>query len=287
MSSDVQLFSKDCSSAEAAAREARHLQTLRGPGIVPLQDAGTHGPALEKAACSLADVLFERGPLPEDEVRAAGTAAAAALARVHAAGLVHGDVKPANLLLSPDRELWLADFDAACPADGRPLERFSPGRLPPGAPARSAVDLSALALTLVELSTGVLPDPGTTWRAADLRRLGCSPSLSAELSFMLDGDGRTLNALDAAKLLGRGDCGSLPAPVAAARRADPTPTVEFMPARHPQPDMSPRPTLKVEAPPSRWWQRLAASWRPGNATPRTGDRSRGQASGSSQASRSS
>ena len=262
MSSDVQLFSKDCSSAEAAAREARHLQTLRGPGIVPLRGAGTSGPALEKAACSLADVLHERGPLPEDEVRAVGAAAAAALARVHAAGLVHGDIKPANLLLSHNRELWLADFDAACPADGRPLERFSPGRLPPGAPARFSADLTALALTLVEMSTGILLDPGTSWRAADLRRLGCSPALSAELCFMLDGDCQTLSAQEAAKMLGRGDCGSLPAPVAAARRADPTPTVEFMPARHPQPDMSPRPALKVEAPPSRWWQRLAASWLP-------------------------
>ncbi len=262
MSSDVRLFSKDCSSAEAAAREAQHLGTLRGPGIVPLRGASTHGLALEKAACSLADVLHERGPLPEDEVRTVGAAAAAALARVHAAGLVHGDIKPANLLLSHGRELWLSDFDATCPADGRPLERFSPGRLPPGAPARPAVDLTALALALVELSTGILLDPGTSWRAADLRRLGCSPALSAELSFMLDGDGRTLSALDAAKMLGRGDCGSLPAPAAEARRVDPTPTVDFMLARHPQPDVSPRPALKADEPPSRWWQRLAASWLP-------------------------
>ena len=262
MSSDVRLFSKDCSSAEAAAREAQHLGTLRGPGIVPLRGASTHGLALEKAACSLADVLHERGPLPEDEVRTGGAAAAAALARMHAAGLVHGDIKPANLLLSHGRELWLSDFDATCPADGRPLERFSPGRLPPGAPARPAVDLTALALALVELSTGILLDPGTSWRAADLRRLGCSPALSAELSFMLDGDGRTLSALDAAKMLGRGDCGSLPAPAAEARRVDPTPTVDFMLARHPQPDVSPRPALKADEPPSRWWQRLAASWLP-------------------------
>ena len=258
----VELFSKDCSSAEAAVREAQRLETLRGPGIVPLRGAGTSGLALEKAACSLADVLHERGPLPEDEVRAVGAAAAAALARVHAAGLVHGDVKPANLLLSPDRELWLADFDATCPADGRPLERFSPGRLPPGAPARSAADLTALALALVELSTGILLDPGTSWRAGDLRRLGCSPALSAELSFMLGGDGAALSALDAARMLGRGDCGSLPAPAANAQRVDPTPTVEFTLARDPQPDMSPRPTLKADEPPSRWWRRLAASWLP-------------------------
>ncbi len=261
MDSSVQLFSKDCSSAEAAAREARHLQALRGPGIVPLQGARPHGLTLDRAACSLADVLQARGPLAEDEVRAVGAAAATALARVHDAGLVHADIKPANLLLSHDGELWLADFDAACPADGRPLERFSPGRLKPGTPARFGADLAALALTLVELSTGILLDPTASWRVADLRRLGCSPTLSAEMSFMLEGDG-ALNAPRAARMLARGGADSLPAPVANVRRADSTPTVEFMPVRP-----EPPPLPKTGASPARWWQRMVAAWRPRNATP--------------------
>ena len=285
MTNDARLFAKHCSSSEAAARETRHLQTLSGPGIVPLQSAGTAGPALARAACSLADVLHERGPLPEGEVRAVGAAASAALARVHKAGLVHGDVKPANLLLSHNRELWLADFDAARAADGRPLERFSPGRLPPGAPARFAADMTALALALVELSTGILLDPGASWRAADLRRLGCSPALSAELSLMLGGDGSAPDARAAAEMLARPGTDSLPAPAVNARRVDPTPTVEFMLAR-PLRDSSPRsvPAADGHAP---WWRRLVASWRPGGPSPRTGGRLRDQASGSSQASRSS
>ena len=293
------MFAKHCSGEESAPREARRLDAVQGRGVVPLQGVGDNGDlVLAEAACSLADVLDERGPLPEGEVRAVGAAAAAALARVHAAGLVHGDVKPANLLLSHDRELWLADFDAACPADGRPLERFSPGRLPPGAPARFAADMTALALTLVELSTGILPDPGASWRAADLRRLGCSPAISAELSFMLggermlDGDrmlgsaGSELTALRAAEMLARLGTDSLPAPAVKARRVDPTPTVEFVLAR-PLRDSSPRPAQESSAPPSRWWQRLAASWRPGDAAPRAGGRSPVQASGTSQTSRSS
>ena len=286
MSNDAQVYLKDCSSPETAAREARHLQALRGCGIVPLEDVGAYGLTLDKAACSLADVLHERGPLPEGEVRAVGAAASATLARVHAAGLVHGDVKPANLLLSHSRELWLADFDAACPADGRPLERFSPGRLPPGAPARFAGDMTALALTLVELSTGILLDPGASWRAADLRRLGCSPALSAELSFILGDDGSAPSARRAARMLAQGGTDRLPAPAANARRADSTPTVEFVLARPPR-DSSPRPAREPSAPPPRWWQRLAASWRPGDAASRAGGRPPVQASGSSQASRSS
>ena len=277
MSGDVQVFAKDCPSAEAAAREARHLQALRGCGIVPLHDVGAHGLALERAACSLADVLHERGPLPESEVRAVGAAAAAALARVHKAGLVHGDVKPANLLLSHEGELWLADFDAAAPADSQPLNRSSPPRLPPGAPALPAVDITALALALVELSTGALLDPRVQWRAADLCRLGCSATLSAEIAMMLssqDRAGRAGPALPArkiAEMLRRGGNGILPAPAANAQRVDPTPTVEFMPVRPPPPEVSPGSAPETEHAPS-WWRRLAASWRPSSPTPPSGDR---------------
>lgn len=226
-----------------------------------LNGRGDHGElVLEKAACSLADVLFERGPLAEEEVRAVGAATAAALARVHDAGLVHGDVKPSNLLLSPDGELWLADFDAARPADGEPLERFSPGRLPPGAPARPSADISALALALVELATGSLLDRGASWRVADLRRLGCSARLSAELSFMLGDEGSSPSARGAADMFERDGTGSLPAPAATTRYVDPTPTIEFMPVRPQAGSATPEPA--AAEPPPRWWRRLATAWQP-------------------------
>ncbi len=244
-------------------REARCLEAARGPGVVALQGVGEDGGLLlARASCSLADVLHERGPLPEGEVRAVGTAAAAAIARVHDAGLVHADIKPANLLLSAAGELWLADFDAASASDGRPLRRHSPGRMPPGSPAWPALDIVALALTLVELSTGAMLDPCVSWRAADLRRLGCSPALSAEIAFLLSGDGSSLGARDAAEMFERGGVCPLPAPAITARRADPTPTVEFMPARPPPPDSLARSVPAAVERPSRWWQRLAASWRP-------------------------
>lgn len=263
MEHDDIAFRKNSSSPEAAAREARYLADLRGPGIVGLERLGDNGElVLKKATCSLADVLAERGPLTEGEVRAVGAVAAAALSRIHGAGLVHGDIKPANLLLSPDGELWLADFDAARPADGKPLERHSPGRLPPGSPARAATDVTALALALVELATGSLLDPGTAWRAADLRRLGCSASLSARLSFMLGDEDSVPSARGAADMFERGGTGPLPEPAANAQRVDPTPTVEFMPAR-PRPQAgTARPESTAAEPSRRWWQRFAASWRP-------------------------
>ena len=292
MNNAPHLFLKGGSSAERSAREARHLQALSGPGIVRLQGRSDGGELLlENAACSLADVLHERGPLPADEIRAVGAAAAAALARVHQAGLVHGDVKPANLLLSRSGELLLADFDSAAPADGQPLACSSPPRLAPGAPARPATDVCALAITLVELSTGALIDPGVAWRAGDLRRLGCSHALSAEIAFMLSGNGSALSARGAADMFERGGAGSLPMPAMHARRVDPTPTVEFMPARArtPTPPALPDslPASAAAEPASRWWRRLAASWRSGDASPHASGRFGDQASGISQANRSS
>ena len=264
-----------------------------------LQGQGHDGElVLAQAACSLADVLHERGPMPEDEVRAVGATAAAALARVHDAGLVHGDVKPANLLLSRDGELWLADFDATAAADGRPLERYSPGRLPPGAPALPPSDISALALALVELCTGTRLDPGVAWGVADLRRLGCSPALSAEIAFMLCdanvlggaampiSEGVALSAQSTAEMFERGGSGILPSPAVRARQVDPTPTVEFMPVRPSPPDSSTPPEPATAERPRRWWHRLAESWRPvqGPAPAANRLQARCQASGSSQAS---
>ena len=284
MADDVYLFSKRCASADSSAREAGHLQDLHGPGIVALKGrTDGNGLVLAGAACSLADVLLERGPLPDEQVRAVGAAAAAALARVHEGGLVHGDVKPANLLLSHDGELWLADFDAAAPAGGQSLERFSPRRLPPGTPALPAADIVALALTLVELSTGALLDACVAWQAADLCRLGCSPALSAEIALMLGGAGLLGNAGSpsnpdppddagadlaahrVARMFKQGTASALPLPVASTLGADPTPTVEFMPVRPPPGAAAATGDAGTEGP-SRWWRRLAASWRPAAPT---------------------
>ncbi len=260
-------YLKPSAPAEGPTREADVLGQLEGPGVVPLLGQGSNGDlALKRAACSLADVLHERGRLSDGEVRAVGAAAAAALARIHEAGFVHGDIKPANLLLSHDGELWLADFDAATPADGRPLQRFSPGRLSPGAEARPESDLAALAVTIVELATGTLVDPNVSWRPADLRRLGCSAALSIGLSAMLAEPGAVPNAQVAAEMferggtLGDGGVRRLPAPATSAHQIDTTPTVEF-PLARPRSQSSPRPARPktTSQRPTHWWQRLRRS----------------------------
>ena len=232
-------------------REARYLGQVAGPGVVPLHSS-EHAPSalsgsdghcddsdghcdddgmrllLEEAACSLADVLHERGPLPEAEVRGVAVAAAGTLIRVHRAGIVHGDVKPANLLLSDDGLLWLADFDAAAPSDGRTLTRISPNRVPSNSHAAPETDILGLAMTLIELASGALVDPEVVWNADDLSRLGCPPRLSADIACVLGALGEA-SALSVEELFKRHGSIQLPTPVSGSRMCDSTPTVDFTP----------------------------------------------------------
>ncbi len=187
-------FAKEGKSPEDSRAEQQSLEALAGPGVVPLWSgsAADHpgcendaGVVLQRAACSLADVLARAGPLTEAEVRAVGVAAAEALERVHGAGMIHGDLKPSNLLLSHDAQLWLADFDSAAPADASPLRRGTPRRTPAWGAATPGLDISALGLTLVELATGFVLDPDVAWSVEHLQRLGCAAALGADIAFVL------------------------------------------------------------------------------------------------------
>ncbi len=132
--------------------------------LAPLGWAAEDGVALIASELvrggSLADLRRTAGPLPEGFAVALLDQALQALAAVHAAGVVHGDVKPANLLLEPTGlgrpHLRLADFGIASPAGARVVFTAdgpvgTPGYLAPeqqaGAPPEPAQDLYALGVT--------------------------------------------------------------------------------------------------------------------------------------------
>jgi len=112
---------------------------------------------------TLREALAE-GPLPEPLVRSVGAQLAGALATLHAAGLVHGDVKPENVRIDDQGRAVLLDlgFARRRPAGGESGKtRGSLAYLAPetvrGTQPDAEADVFALGVVLYELATGVHP----------------------------------------------------------------------------------------------------------------------------------
>jgi len=162
------------------AGEARVIRRLAHPGIVTLLDEGEDRGRLylvmEFAAGH--DLSTHTAPatlLPLPEVLRLGALAARALAHAHRQGVVHRDVKPANLIYQPlDGTLKLADFGVArLAAHGGSAFATRSGLLLgtvaymapevlAGLPAEPASDLYALGATLYQLLSGQLPHPASS-----------------------------------------------------------------------------------------------------------------------------
>ncbi|MEV6639191.1 serine/threonine-protein kinase [Amycolatopsis sp. NPDC051371] len=99
-------------------REARIGAGLLHSNVVTVFDTVVDGDAQwlvteYLAARSLEELVDDGGPLPEDRVRRIGAQLAAALAEMHARGIVHRDVKPGNVLVTADDVAKLTDLGIA------------------------------------------------------------------------------------------------------------------------------------------------------------------------------
>jgi serine/threonine protein kinase len=164
---------------ERVLREARTAARLTDPGVVTVYDVvSEHGATfivMELViAPTLADVVEREGPLANDRVAAIGLQVLSALESAHAAGIVHRDVKPSNIMVLPGDSVKLADFGIARAMDDPGLTQTggvmgSPGYMPPelfaGAGPSPASDLWSLGATLFHAAEGRAPFQRTTTAA--------------------------------------------------------------------------------------------------------------------------
>ncbi|WP_425300830.1 protein kinase domain-containing protein [Nocardia cyriacigeorgica] len=160
---------------ERFRREAHAAARLSEPHIVPIHDYGEidgrlfldmrliHG-------MDLGTVVAQHGPLPPERAVHVIDQVAAALDAAHAAGLVHRDVKPSNIVLGDRDFAYLIDFGiarddsaTAMTSIGTTLGTFAymaPERFTPGQRTDARADIYSLACVLYECLTGARPFPG-------------------------------------------------------------------------------------------------------------------------------
>lgn len=157
-------------SRERLLSEARAAAALEHPNVCAIHEVGETEDGRPFIAMPFyrGETLKERlrrGPLPAAEAAAVARQLAAGLAAAHASGIVHGDIKPANVMLTADGTVKLLDFGLAetgSVVGGRPggpwgtLPYMSPERVG-GGPTDPQSDLWSMGAVLYEMLTGAPP----------------------------------------------------------------------------------------------------------------------------------
>jgi eukaryotic-like serine/threonine-protein kinase len=165
-------------------REGRVARRVTHPNVVRVFDVGEDERGLyivmeHVSGPTLASELARRGPFSANRAVEVGLQVSSALEAVHAAGLVHRDVTPHNILLGPGGIVKLSDFGIARLLDGTRLTEHgtvvgTAAYLAPeqarGEQVTPAADIYSLGIVLYELLTGHPPFRAETLPALLLQR---------------------------------------------------------------------------------------------------------------------
>jgi serine/threonine protein kinase len=177
-------FSQDSTFRERFRQEAKAAANLSHPNIVTIHDFGFDEKQIFIVmeyipGTDLKTILENRGSMQVDEALPLIIQACAGVGYAHRAGLVHCDVKPHNMIVTPDQRLKVTDFGIARALASIPPQEvnnvvwgspqyFSPEQAA-GHPPSPASDVYSLGVVFYEMITGRLPFIAST--AAELSYL--------------------------------------------------------------------------------------------------------------------
>jgi Protein kinase domain len=188
-------WAEDSDWVQRFQREAQLLARISDPGIVQIYDIGhaASGPYYVAELVdgeSLAERL-RRGPLPPADARAIAEQLCDALAGAHAQGIVHCDVKPANVLIAAAGKVKVGDFGVARLAEGTSqalsatvagTPRYMSPEQARGQPTGPATDVYSAGVVLYEMLAGEPPFAHGSAVELGLRHVQDEPSpLQAEV----------------------------------------------------------------------------------------------------------
>ncbi|MET0297546.1 MAG: serine/threonine-protein kinase [Microbacterium sp.] len=169
--------------------EARHAALVNHEGIASVfdygEEAGSAFLVMELVPGEALSTILERdGALGADKTLDIVAQTSAALQAAHAAGLVHRDIKPGNLLITPDGRVKITDFGIARIADQVPLtatgqvmgtvQYLSPEQAS-GHPASPATDTYSLGIVAYECLAGKRPFTGESQVAIAMAQINEQP----------------------------------------------------------------------------------------------------------------
>ncbi|MBN1537019.1 MAG: serine/threonine protein kinase [Anaerolineales bacterium] len=186
-------YSADSEFKQRFHQEAKAAANLSHPNIITIHDFGFDVGRLfiimeYVPGTDLKSLLQQRGKFPVDETIELMIQACAGIGYAHRAGLIHCDIKPHNMIITPDKRLKVTDFGIArALASIQPEEKtdivwgspqyFSPEQAAGNAPS-PASDVYSLGIVMYEMLAGQLPfNAASATELAKLHRQALPPSI--------------------------------------------------------------------------------------------------------------